>query len=165
MFKKIELWILLLISIFFLLFGLLFGVLVRQELEGSNKLGLISKYALEIARIPANIKWLLSDNRHKAINPYSVSVIDSNKEEEKITLNKELSTNHLYVLNRYDKKSKKQIVELRELKNLELLHTYNIEVGGGLGPFSGKVWRIGSMGYSAYEKNVDQLLDALKKLL
>ena len=47
----------------------------------------------------------------------------------------------------------------------ELLHTYNIEVGGGLGPFSGKVWRIGSMGYSAYEKNVDQLLDALKKLL
>ena len=47
----------------------------------------------------------------------------------------------------------------------ELLHKYNIEIGGGLGPFSGKVWRIGLMGYSAYEKNVDTLLSALRKLL
>ena len=46
-----------------------------------------------------------------------------------------------------------------------LLNDYNIEVGGGLGPFAGKVWRIGLMGYSAYEKNVDKLVDALKKLI
>jgi len=46
-----------------------------------------------------------------------------------------------------------------------LLYDYNIEVGGGLGPFAGKVWRVGLMGHSAYENNVDRLLDALKKLL
>ena len=46
-----------------------------------------------------------------------------------------------------------------------LLKNYNIEIGAGLGPLAGKVWRIGLMGYSAYEKNVDRLLAALKKLL
>ena len=46
-----------------------------------------------------------------------------------------------------------------------LLNEYNIEIGGGLGPFAGKVWRIGLMGHSAYEKNVDKLIDALNKLL
>ena len=47
----------------------------------------------------------------------------------------------------------------------ELLHKYNIELGGGLGPFAGKVWRIGLMCYSAYEENVDKFIFALKKLL
>ena len=46
-----------------------------------------------------------------------------------------------------------------------LLKKYDIEVGGGLGPFAGKVWRVGLMGYSAYEKNVDLLVNALKKLI
>ena len=46
-----------------------------------------------------------------------------------------------------------------------LLYDYGIEIGGGLGPFAGKVWRVGLMGHSAYEKNVDKLLNALKILL
>ena len=46
-----------------------------------------------------------------------------------------------------------------------LLNDYNIEIGGGLGPFAGKVWRIGLMGHSAYEKNVDTLISALNKVL
>ena len=46
-----------------------------------------------------------------------------------------------------------------------LLKEYNIEIGGGLGPFAGKVWRIGLMGYSAHKQHVDTLINALKKLL
>ena len=46
-----------------------------------------------------------------------------------------------------------------------LLKEHNIEIGGGLGPFAGKVWRVGLMGYSAYEKNVDLLVNALKRLI
>jgi len=47
----------------------------------------------------------------------------------------------------------------------KLLSDYNIEIGGGLGPFAGQVWRIGLMGFSAYEKNVDLLISAFKKIL
>ena len=46
-----------------------------------------------------------------------------------------------------------------------LLNDYDIEIGGGLGPFAGKVWRVGLMGYSAKEENVNRLLKALKDLL
>jgi alanine-glyoxylate transaminase/serine-glyoxylate transaminase/serine-pyruvate transaminase len=46
-----------------------------------------------------------------------------------------------------------------------LLETYGIEVGGGLGEFAGKAWRIGLMGHSARERSVTTLLGALRELL
>ena len=51
-----------------------------------------------------------------------------------------------------------------EIRN-KLLYDYDIEIGGGLGPFAGKVWRIGLMGHSAREENVKKLLKALNHLL
>lgn len=46
-----------------------------------------------------------------------------------------------------------------------LLETYGIEIGSGLGPFAGKAWRIGLMGHSATQANVDLVLAALKDCL
>lgn len=46
-----------------------------------------------------------------------------------------------------------------------LLNDYSIEIGAGLGPFAGKAWRIGIMGHSATEENVDTLLKALTEIL
>ncbi len=39
-----------------------------------------------------------------------------------------------------------------------LLDRFGIEVGGGLGDLTGKVWRIGLMGYNSTPENVDRLL-------
>jgi alanine-glyoxylate transaminase/serine-glyoxylate transaminase/serine-pyruvate transaminase len=46
-----------------------------------------------------------------------------------------------------------------------LLERFNIEIAGGLGPFKGKLWRIGLMGSSSTESNVLLLLSALEILL
>ena len=46
-----------------------------------------------------------------------------------------------------------------------LLEEYDIEIGGGLGEFAGKAWRIGLMGHSASHRNVTTLLGALKECL
>ena len=46
-----------------------------------------------------------------------------------------------------------------------LLNEYHIEIGGGLGPLTGKIWRIGLMGETAREENIIRLIDVLKKLL
>ncbi len=46
-----------------------------------------------------------------------------------------------------------------------LLDRFGIEVGGGLGPAKGKIWRIGLMGSGATHQNVDRLLDAVDDLL
>ena len=46
-----------------------------------------------------------------------------------------------------------------------LLADHGIEIGPGLGPLAGKVWRIGLMGHSSSEGNVDRVLAALKSQL
>ncbi len=46
-----------------------------------------------------------------------------------------------------------------------LLARYNIEIAGGLGPFKGRLWRIGLMGKSSSESNVLLFLAALETLL
>ena len=46
-----------------------------------------------------------------------------------------------------------------------LLQRFGIEIGGGLGAFKGKVWRIGLMGYACRMQNVLLLLSALEQLL
>ena len=47
----------------------------------------------------------------------------------------------------------------------KLLDEFDIEIGGGLGVFAGKAWRIGLMGESATKKNVLTLLAALEDCL
>jgi alanine-glyoxylate transaminase/serine-glyoxylate transaminase/serine-pyruvate transaminase len=47
----------------------------------------------------------------------------------------------------------------------KLRQDHKIEIGGGLGPLAGKIWRIGLMGHTAKPENVDRLLSALKKVL
>ncbi|MEZ5277817.1 MAG: alanine--glyoxylate aminotransferase family protein [Opitutaceae bacterium] len=46
-----------------------------------------------------------------------------------------------------------------------LLKEDDIEVGGGLGPLAGKIWRIGLMGGNARPEVVDRLVTALKRQL
>ena len=46
----------------------------------------------------------------------------------------------------------------------QLRTRYGIEIGGGLGPLQGKVWRIGLMGESSTEAHVLTLLNALEAL-
>ncbi len=43
-----------------------------------------------------------------------------------------------------------------------LIKEHDIEIGAGLGPLAGKIWRIGLMGHTARKENVDRLLAALK---
>jgi alanine-glyoxylate transaminase/serine-glyoxylate transaminase/serine-pyruvate transaminase len=46
-----------------------------------------------------------------------------------------------------------------------LLERYGIEIGGGVGPWADKVWRIGCMGHTARPRNVTLLLGALAEVL
>jgi alanine-glyoxylate transaminase / serine-glyoxylate transaminase / serine-pyruvate transaminase len=42
---------------------------------------------------------------------------------------------------------------------------FKIEIGAGLGPLAGKIWRVGLMGHTARKENVARFLAALKKVL
>jgi alanine-glyoxylate transaminase/serine-glyoxylate transaminase/serine-pyruvate transaminase len=47
----------------------------------------------------------------------------------------------------------------------KLLEEYGIEIGGGLGKFAGRAWRVGLMGYASQQSNVMLLLSALGDVL
>jgi alanine-glyoxylate transaminase / serine-glyoxylate transaminase / serine-pyruvate transaminase len=46
-----------------------------------------------------------------------------------------------------------------------LYDDFNIEIGAGLGPLKGKIWRVGLMGHGARVENVELLVNALKRLM
>jgi alanine-glyoxylate transaminase/serine-glyoxylate transaminase/serine-pyruvate transaminase len=46
-----------------------------------------------------------------------------------------------------------------------LLEAFQIEVGAGLGPMKGKIWRVGLMGETSTPANVRRFLEALGSIL
>jgi alanine-glyoxylate transaminase/serine-glyoxylate transaminase/serine-pyruvate transaminase len=46
-----------------------------------------------------------------------------------------------------------------------LLSAFNIEIGAGLGPLKGKIWRVGLMGETSTKENVETILQKLRELL
>ena len=46
-----------------------------------------------------------------------------------------------------------------------LLEDFGIEIGAAFGPLRGKIWRVGTMGYSARRQNVVVALGALEQVL
>ncbi len=46
-----------------------------------------------------------------------------------------------------------------------LYDEFDIEIGAGLGPLKGKIWRVGLMGHGSREENVEILARALKQLI
>jgi len=51
------------------------------------------------------------------------------------------------------------------VREIDLLQTYNMEIGAGLGPLAGKIWRIGFMGTSSTPALVTLCLAALSDAL
>ena len=59
-----------------------------------------------------------------------------------------------------------ETVQAREAEvRKTLLNEFNLEIGAGLGPLAGKIWRIGLMGYSCKPENVMLCLSALGSVL
>jgi len=119
MFKKIEIWVLYLVILSSILFAVGFGVLVRQELVGSIKAGWISKTALTLAEIPVNIKELLQGGALVAEDRFpNLDGFDGTPNTEESYL----------LLSRYDGDLQEGVVELVDLTNFEVLHTWNPDI-------------------------------------
>ena len=128
MFKKIELWILLLVVILSILVTLSFGVLVRQGIEGSTKLGNFSIQPLtdpivSLVRIPEKlIRHLLKPNDAKIGDFW-----DTKRKYIKdvgFTGEKEVKPFYL-LLSRYDGDIEQAVVELIDLRNFNVIYKWN----------------------------------------
>tara|TARA_Y100001978_G_scaffold120541_1_gene107437 strand:- start:1129 stop:2484 length:1356 start_codon:yes stop_codon:yes gene_type:complete len=117
MFKKIEIWILYLVLLLGIPISIGFGLLVRQELVGSIKLGRVSKTALFITEIPITLKKLMIGLRVEDRFP-SLDGFDGIP-----------NMNESYILlSRYDGDLREGIVELVDLRSFKVLHTWNPDI-------------------------------------
>ena len=118
MFKKIEIWILYLVVFLGIPITIGFGSIVRYEMLGGKILGGISKTALFLAEIPSNLKELfLIDFEVRDRFPLSSG------------FNGTANLNHSYLLlSRYSGDLMEGIVELVDLTNFKVLHTWNPDI-------------------------------------
>lgn len=118
-FKKIEIWNLYLSILLGLIFAIGFGILVRQELVGSTKMGFLSRSALFLAEIPSVIKRStknlveLEDQRFPDLAGFSG---DYNEEEMYL------------LLPIFNGDIGESTVSLIDLRNFENLHTWNPDI-------------------------------------
>ena len=122
MFKKIEIWILYLVIFLGLPVAVSFGVLVRQELVGTQKLGKLSKSALFLAEIPMNLKKTFELSQRMDLQlPDRFPALDG--------FNGSPNSQESYLLlSRYDGNLGEGIIEMVDLTNFEVLHTWNPKI-------------------------------------
>ena len=122
MFKKIEIWILYLVILLSIPVTIGFGVLVRQEIKGGKKFGMISKTALFLSEIPVNLKKAsaIKENKHLKLADRFPSLDGFNGTPN--------SSESYLLLSRYDGNLKEGIVELVDLMSFNVLHTWNPDI-------------------------------------
>ena len=131
MFKKIEIWILYLTLLLSILFALGLAVLVRQEIEGITKMGaldisFLSKPAAYIARLPEQfLITILKPNPFRVNDPWDEDRNFYNLSGFNGLPN--LQESYL-LLSRYDGNLQEGVVELVDLTNFEILHTWNPDI-------------------------------------
>jgi len=122
MFKKIEVWVVLILMFISLLFTIVFGALVRHEiLAPKSQLPRISKAALFIAEMPSNINRILNgmnsdlrlDNRFPSTGGFQGIGNDFDS---------------YLLLSRYSGEKQESIVELIDLKDFKKIHEWNPDI-------------------------------------
>lgn len=122
MFKKIEIWILYLVMLMGIPFVIFFGILVKGGMEGNSRFGVFGKGALFISNLPQkllSINEILNDAERQVIDRYpgSKGFLGTPNKEEKYLL-----------LSRFDGDLKEGIVELINLTNFQVIHTWNPDI-------------------------------------
>jgi len=127
MFKKIDAWILYLTFVLSLIFAISFGILVRQELVGFQKLGIISKTALILAEIPYNLKQIYLDYSTSGAYEFEIKYARfTDKPRFKKLIPKKRK--ELILLSRYNFDLKRNVVEIVDQNNFSVLHTFNPDI-------------------------------------
>ena len=116
MFRKVEVWFLLLVIVLGLIFTIGFGVLVRQELVGSVKLGVVSRTALFLAELPVEIKKQLNFVTIKGERFEDSYGLSGGSPEQKSYL----------LLSRHN--GLEGVVELIDLSDFSVVHEWNPDI-------------------------------------
>ena len=123
MFKKIEVWIVGLIVVFFILLIILISAILRDEYLGKNRTPeILRKNLVKVSKIPSNIFNVIEHLKGENINsPPKLKKHKGKKRFEQFIYNRR---NALLVLPRYDHSLGRSIVDIIDLNDFKVIHTY-----------------------------------------
>ena len=122
--KYITYPVLLIIFISFVGF-ILFGSLLRHHYLGGDRLKSLQKIAVFFAEIPSNAKNMF---KRKTVNISAPKKFKRHKDKERFIQHINNKRNALLVLPRYDHSIKRSIIDIIDLNNFEVIHSYKHDI-------------------------------------
>ena len=117
-----------LISLIFLIILILYGSILRHHYLGGEKFKSVQKIATFLASIPSNIKYIF--NYDTITVDIIIPVVDEKFVNEKIFEKKieNYNSNQIILVSRHDGNIGRSIVEIRDINNFEILHSYTPDI-------------------------------------
>lgn len=119
--KKFLTYPVFLILFFFFIGVIGFGSLLRHHYLGGERFQSLQKIAVTIAEVPYVIKTII---KNKNINLNKLPSLEKHKDKKRFVQFIENKRNALLVLPRYDHSLFRSVIEIVDLNNFEIIHTY-----------------------------------------
>ena len=137
MFKRVEIWVLYLLLVFFLIFSILYGALLRHHYTGGSQFKQILPIATFFAEIPHNLKALtFVENEIATIEdlPEYVEVVDEEQLKNGKPTNSSVISKTKFFTPRtglisipsYDGDSKSAYIAIYDLDDFSLIHKFRV---------------------------------------
>lgn len=126
LFKKVELWVVgVLLLIFFVSIIFIAGVLRDAYLSKNKSPELLRNFFVGVSEIPKNVYRV---SRHFIKDTNKPPILNRHKKKEKLKYFLNFKRNALLVLPRYDHHLSRSVVEIIDLYDFKVLHTYKHDI-------------------------------------
>ena len=122
LFKKVEFWIVGLLTIFFIVLIIFVSGVLRDAYLSKNKTPkLIREFLISVAELPKNIYRV---SRHLTVDTNKPPLLTKHKDKKKFEKFINNKRDGLLVLPRYDHSLSRSVVDIIDLNNFKIIHTY-----------------------------------------
>ena len=102
-----------------------FGSLIKYHFDGGKKYQTLQEAALFIASVPINAKKII---KYRSLDLNKLSLLTKHKNKKNFEQFIENKRNALLVLPRYDHSLSRSIIDIVDLNNFEIIHTYKHDI-------------------------------------
>jgi len=128
-FKKFFTFRIFLLILLFVIWSALFGSVLKHHYENGENFQFLQKIAVTIAKIPNTaedmIKFII---KGKNFNPNKPPILTKHKDKKRFEQFIPNKRNALLVLPRYDYSLSRSLVDIVDLNNFEVIHTYKHDI-------------------------------------
>ena len=125
MFKKFFTYPVFLVLFLSFIGAMGFGAIVKYHYDGGEKYQFLQKPVMLIAKVPINVRNLI---KHRTLNPNKPPILKKHKDKKRFEQFIENKRNALLVLPRYEHSLSRSVVDIVDLNNFEVIHSYKHDI-------------------------------------